>query len=41
MCVSDMLGKMVDSQVCGIRVHCEGVVCFSYFEFRRIEIVDL
>ena len=41
MCVGDMMGEMVDSQMCGISVHCVGGVCFSYFEFRRIEIVDL
>ena len=41
MCVGDMLGKVVDSQVCGIRVHGEGVVCFAYFNFRRSEFDNL
>ena len=41
MCVGDMLGKVVGSQVCGIRVHGEGDVCFAYFNFRRSEFDNL
>ena len=41
MCVGDMLGKVVGSQVCGIRVHGECDVCFAYLNFWRSEFDNL